>query len=447
MAFESRVNRYIAEHSLIPEGGAVYVALSGGADSVALLSVLTSLGYDCVALHCNFHLRGDESMRDEAFVRSLCDALDVPLRVRDFDTQQYASAHKVSIEMAARDLRYEWFRAEACGAPIAVGHHIDDNVETLMLNLIRGTGIKGLCAMSPHNNGIIRPLLCVTRAEIVEYLQSSACPSHGVLPQSYVTDSTNLQDDYSRNMVRLDIIPQMQRINSAAVANIARTMANLSEVQAVYDYAMRQLVSECVTQDDGYIYINKVYVADSISPLALLHAVLDDYGFNRAVLQDILRVVGEGEVGRLFVSTSGVRLVADRTHLIVDTVTDRMPVCEHALSDDSEYDVRVLPVADVVIRPDKDTLYVDADKVSGELRLRPVRTGDSFVPFGMRGRKLVSDYLTDRKVNLFLKERQLVLCDSQDIVWVVSQRSSDRYKVDSATKSVIIVRKKKKNEG
>ena len=187
--FIRRVSQYIEEKHLLQPGDKVLVALSGGADSVALLRVLLRLGYVCEAAHCNFHLRGEESLRDEQFVRELAARLDVPLHVIHFDTNEYAASHGVSVEMAARELRYGWFgqlRRECGARVVAVAHHRDDSVETFLLNLVRGTGINGLQGIRPVNGEVVRPLLCVSRAEILEYLAS--------LGQAYVTDSTNLQD-------------------------------------------------------------------------------------------------------------------------------------------------------------------------------------------------------------------------------------------------------------
>ena len=206
-----RVSDFIAQHQLLVPNAHVLVALSGGADSVALLRILLHLGYRCHAVHCNFHLRGEESNRDEGFVTDLCRSLGVSFEVLHFDTKAYATAHKISIEMAARELRYREFerirKARSLSA-IAVAHHQDDAVETLLLNLIRGAGINGLTGMRVSNGHVVRPLLCLSRDEVVRYLDC--------LGQSYVTDSTNLTDEYARNKVRLGVIPLMQQINPAS---------------------------------------------------------------------------------------------------------------------------------------------------------------------------------------------------------------------------------------
>ena len=229
-----KVKNFIRQHHLLQEGERVVVGLSGGPDSVCLARLLDTLGYQVVAAHCNFHLRGDESMRDEQFVVSLCEERGWKLHQTHLDTTAYARQQGISIEMAAREYRYDWFKRlkEEVGAEaIAVGHHQDDNVETLLLNLTRGTGIKGLCGMQPKNGDVVRPLLCLTRKDILIYLED--------VHQTYVTDHTNLEDDFARNKVRLDVLPLLETINQGAMKNLASTQENLTEVMKVYQQAMQ----------------------------------------------------------------------------------------------------------------------------------------------------------------------------------------------------------------
>ena len=233
--FHLDVNRFIEEKSLFFQKDKILVALSGGADSVALLRVLLALGYTCEAAHCNFHLRGKESDRDENFVRGLCNELNILLHVVHFDTQTYATKHRISIEMAAREMRYEWFeklRQECDASVIAVAHHRDDSVETFLLNLIRGTGINGLKGIAPLNGHIVRPLLNVSRQDILQYLEH--------LHQDYVTDSTNLQDEYMRNKIRLNILPLLGELNPSVSESIAETANRLAETSLVYNKEMAE---------------------------------------------------------------------------------------------------------------------------------------------------------------------------------------------------------------
>ena len=219
---KERIKKYIQEKHIFSEDGLILVGVSGGADSVALLLILKDLGYQIQALHCNFHLRDEESNRDELFVTELCHRNNIPLLVKHFETKEYAIQNNISIEMAARNLRYNWFYeilTETSAQCIAVAHHKDDQAETLLLNLIRGTGIRGLAGMYPLRNKIARPLLCVTRKEIISYLSQAN--------QDYVVDSTNLKRDTTRNIIRLDIIPQFAQINPNIINIFSPTHALL----------------------------------------------------------------------------------------------------------------------------------------------------------------------------------------------------------------------------
>ena len=416
-----KVRNYIRQHHLLEEGARVLVGLSGGPDSVCLARILDSLGYGVVAVHCNFHLRGDESQRDEQFVVSLCQQMGWELHRVDFDTQTYAQHRKISIEMAARELRYEHFRSllhDTQAHAIAVGHHQDDNIETLLLNAVRGTGIRGLCGMQPRNNDVVRPLLCLTRQEILAHLAD--------IQQDFVTDHTNLEDAYARNKVRLDVLPLLEHINPGAMKNLASTQENLAEVMKVYQQAMQQSLAECVEQRaNGEISIHIAKLQSHPSPISILHETLSSLGFNKAQMEDMLHTLHES--GKVF-TAEGRRALVDRQHIIVEAAHYPMPAIHQ----------EVVDVQDLHMQKDPSHAYLDADKLHGELTLRTPRTGDTFAPFGMGGkRKLLSDFLTDQKLSLFEKEHQPLLMDGDEIVWVVGRRSSELYRVDEHTKRVL----------
>lgn len=275
---EQRVIRYIEKEQLFSQNSKILVALSGGADSVALLRILHSLGYECEAAHCNFHLRGKESDRDEMFVRQLCQQYNIPLHITDFDTTRYAEEKHISIEMAARELRYEWFekkRIECHANRIAVAHHQDDSIETMLLNLIRGTGITGLLGIRPINGYIVRPLLCVSRKEIVCYLQS--------IGQKYVTDSTNLEDEYTRNKIRLHLLPLMQEINPAIKNSLITTGNHLNDVATIYNKSISEAKARVITSEGILISA----ILQEPSPETVLFEILHPLGFNPAQIKDI----------------------------------------------------------------------------------------------------------------------------------------------------------------
>ena len=426
-----KVARFISEKKLFSREDLLLVALSGGADSVALLRVLLQEGYRCVAAHCNFELRGGESDRDEAFVRELCHQLQVPLHVVHFSTRSYADQQKISIEMAARELRYDWFeklRLETGAACIAVAHHQDDSVETFLLNLIRGTGLQGLQGIRARNGHVVRPMLPVTRTEIVDYLNQ--------MGQTYVTDSTNLQDAFMRNKIRLNLLPLMQEINPAVCEHIASAAELLGRVDHVYRHAMEQAMGEVV--DGQQIFIDRLLRQSE--PEMLLYEILTPYGFNPAQIHAIYQSA-DGQSGKIFTSKDKWRLVKDRTSFFLE---QEMPEEKERTApfvldrEDLAY------TADFVIPRKKEKACVDADKLDGDLQLRLWRKGDWFVPFGMKGRKLVSDYLTDRKFSLFQKENQWVLTCGERIVWLVGERADNRFRVDEHTRrvSVLTIRSK-----
>lgn len=418
--FIKKVSQFIEEKHLFGFSDKVLVALSGGADSVALLRVLLRLGYACEAAHCNFHLRGEESVRDERFVRALAERLGVPLHVIHFDTNAYAVSHNVSVEMAARELRYDWFAKlrQECGAKVvAVAHHRDDSVETFLLNLVRGTGINGLQGIRPVNGDVVRPLLCVSRVEILDYLSS--------LGQDYVTDSTNLQDEFVRNKLRLNVIPILETINPSVSDTIAETARRLSDVAQVYQEAI-QAAKQRVMPDGETIDIPALCREPGAQNL--LFELLYPLGFNAAQVNDVFRAL-HGESGRMFYSREWVLLI-DRNRLIRRPSGEVEPQPELCLE-------RMEVNPPFSVPHNNKEAYVDAEKVQGELTLRKWQSGDKFIPFGMKGFKSVRNYLRDKKFSRFEKERQWVVCDGDRIVWLVNERLDNRFRVTSETRFVI----------
>ena len=420
----SKVERYIEKYKLLKSSELYLVALSGGADSVALLLLLKNAHFNVHAAHCNFHLRGEESDRDEAFCVELCKGLGVELHRAHFDTREYAELHKVSIEMAARELRYRWFeqlRQDIGAAGICVAHHRDDSVETVLLNLVRGTGLRGLTGIQPRNGHILRPLLCVSRAEIEAFL--------AVKGQKYVTDSTNLEADVQRNIVRLEVLPLLRKLNPAVAENIQRTAENLGEAQTV----LAALVSK-------YKCCNLVEISELEkygSSEYIAFEWLKNYGFNGSQVQQILNA----ECGGMVHSEQGYDVLKDRGRLIVEPALKpfkpmRIPE-EGTYVLDGNNTFRVHKCA-VYVSKEPHIATLDAAKIHFPLTVRRVEEGDWMQPFGMKGRKLLSDLMTDLKTTVFEKRRQLVVVDSQGvIVWAIGLRIADFVAVSDVTKTVI----------
>lgn len=425
---EKKIAQYIDNERLFPLNARIIVALSGGADSVALLRILHTLGYDCEAAHCNFHLRGIESDRDEMFVRKLCKTMRTPLHTIDFATEQYAIEKKISIEMAARELRYQWFaeiKEKTKADVIAVAHHQDDSVETVLLNLIRRTGINGLLGIRSKNGDIVRPLLCISRKEITDYLQNAG--------QEYMTDSTNLQDEYTRNKIRLNLLPLMQEINPLVKEHIIDTSNYLNDVNRIYNKGIEEGKQRVI--EKGNIRI--VPLLKEPSPEALLFEILYPLGFNAAQTKNILAML-EGQTGKQFISKDGWRVVKNRELLLIDKKEkqENPPFC--LIKEEKEY------TKDFIIPREKHIACFDTDKLIGELNLRKWQTGDIFIPFGMKGKKKVSDYLTDRKFSIIQKENQWVLCCGDKIIWIVGERTDNRFRIDEKTKKVTVFKMNEK---
>ena len=445
---KQKISDYISKHSLLSRDALHLVALSGGADSVALLRILRDLDYKIEAAHCNFHLRGAESDRDEAFVRQLCDSLGIKLHLIHFDTETYASVHQVSIEMAARELRYGYFRSlcKDIGAEtVCVAHHRDDAVETFLMNLLRGSGIHGLTGIRPKNGQIVRPLLCVGRQDILDYLHS--------IGQDYVTDSTNLESIVLRNKLRLQVLPLLKQLNPKAVENIDKTANYLREAEKVYNAYFAG------NPDRGQVPVrnNPAQMADRyLSPVRIpldeitkqpsaecfLHEWLAPYGFNPSQIAQILDAL-TGESGREFLSATHTLLI-DRSQLVLEP--KQAEIKPLRIPEAGNY--RFLPeilfsvklTDDISISKSEECATLDAANIQFPLTVRQVVSGDAFCPFGMEGRKLVSDFLTDRKISLLEKRRQLVVTAANgDIIWLVGQRTDHRYRITASTHQVLSI--------
>ena len=420
---QQRIKQYIEKEDLFSSGSKILIALSGGADSVALLCILHAAGYPCEAAHCNFHLRGEESNRDEQFVRQLCKKYGIHLHTIDFDTTRYAAEKHISIEMAARELRYNWFeeiRNQCRADVVAVAHHQDDSVETILLNLIRGTGITGLLGILPRNGVIVRPLLCINREEIMRYLQS--------IGQDYVTDSTNLEDEYTRNKIRLNLLPLMQTINPSVKNSLIETGNYLSDVATIYNRYIEEAKTRIATTEG----IRICELVKEPAPEALLFEILHPLGFNSAQIKDIANSL-HGQSGKQF-SSKEWRVIKDREFLLLEKIQseDKEELPFQIIKEEKEY------TSDFQIPRKKGTACFDADKLDGTISYRKWRTGDTFIPFGMKGKKKVSDYLTDRKFSISQKERQWVLCCGERIAWLIGERTDNRFRIDETTRRVVI---------
>lgn len=428
------------------------IALSGGADSVALLLMMQERGKAEACAHCNFHLRGNESDRDEEFVRRLCEERGIRLFVKHFDTQTEAARTGESIEMAARRLRYDWF-AELClehgFKEVAVAHHLNDNAETVLLNLVRGTGLSGLTGMAEERPGVVRPLLSLSRHEILDYLRQKG--------QTYVTDSTNTDTHYRRNKLRHEVLPLLREMNPQIDRTLHETALRLQGVERIYRYGIAQLKKEVcrtISSHDGLqdglqahshdgLRIDVRKLSTSPAPETLLYELLAPYGLSAEQSVQALQM----RVGAVMESPAGYLLTRTTQEIAVEPLPRPFSPIKIPDSDGIffrayglQIGVRRMQRGELTDIPrDKCSAALDADCIKGELILRPIATGDRFMPFGMRGSKLVSDYLTDRHYSRIDKLRAMTVADEHGIVWLVNERPAGHCAVTPATQRIVLL--------
>lgn len=437
MEMQQKVWQFIENEIKIAPKSRIVVGVSGGADSVAMLHVLRSLGYECIAAHCNFHLRGAESDRDEYEVRKLSAKLQVSFVKTDFDTVNYAKKNKISIEMAARELRYSWFesvRQKQQAKVIAVAHHIDDSIETFLLNLIRGSGLRGLKGIEPVNDNVTRPLLCTTREEIVKYVTENEL--------NHIIDSSNENIDFLRNKVRLQLLPLLAEFNPSIRQTLQETIERMRGTWKVFEHTTEKIKSEIATvrQRHLYIDINKLQKQPDIK--TVLFEILQPYHFHGDIIEQITENL-DNESGLKFYSENYI-LIKDRDFLILSEKKGEsdLQITIPEYRSKIEYPVWLIFEKKNVdnnfdISKNKNTVHIDLDKIKFPLTLRKWQNGDYFYPFGMKNRKKISDFLIDRKINILDKQNTWLLISDNQVVWIVGERLDNRFGVTQETTRVL----------
>ena len=437
---EEKISKNIAQYNLLNKEDYVVVALSGGADSVALLAILSALRYRCVVAHCNFHLRGDESNRDEQHAMRIANELGCRCDVVHFDVKTYEDEHKVSTEMACRELRYEWFeqlRQKYNAQAIAVAHHRDDDIETMFLNLLRGSGIAGVAAMRWINGYIVRPMLNVSREDIELYLKDKTL--------EYVVDSTNAECEFKRNKLRNEVLPVLQKAFPGAGDMLMKSLQYLKENREIYNETIGQASKKYKT---GNVIRLAEVLESYVSPFTLLFEMLSPYGFNANQVERMIDA--QNGSGKLFYSSQWVAVV-NRGDV------ELLPIEKYDNSSE-EYVIDLLadvsaPIALQVeeINPeefqpqkDRNVIYLDAKVLEGNPRivLRHWREGDRLAPFGMNGTKKLSDIFSDAKLSLIEKGKVWILERNGEILWVVGMRASRLFKVNEKTAHILCIKKR-----
>ncbi|GGH43088.1 potassium ABC transporter ATPase [Mangrovimonas yunxiaonensis] len=414
--------------------GRLLIAISGGVDSVVLTHALHALKYPIALAHCNFNLRGEESDADEAFVVALAESLGVEVFIQKFDTLGYAQTHKLSTQMAARALRYQWFNA-LCEQLhydfVLTAHHADDNLETFLINLSRGTGIEGLSGIPQMNDFVVRPLLPFSRAQIETYAQENKL--------SWREDSSNASTKYLRNQLRHEVIPQLKGLNATFLQNFQKTQTYLQESESIIQDRVDEVFNQVVDKiSEDVIFFNIEKIQALSRPKAYLYHMLSPYGFTE--WNDVVNLL-TAQSGKQVLSKN-YTLLKDRDCIMLsknkaNSVTSIIQIKEAQHSVETPLGRLLFEDVKNMGPSASNTIYIDKDLLKYPLSVRLWQKGDYFYPFGMQGKKKVSKYLKDEKLSLLEKERIFVLCSNNNIVWVVNRRTDDRYKVTQQTKQVL----------
>ena len=431
---------YIEANSLCRATDRILVTVSGGIDSVVLLDLFHASGFETGVAHCNFHLRGEESDGDAAFVKSLATSYASEYHEKDFQTEQYAREEGISIQMAARDLRYQWFeeiRAAFKYDLIATAHNQDDILETFFINLSRGTGIRGLSGIPAKAGKLIRPLLFASRKKILAYTETKDI--------AYREDSSNASDKYLRNKIRRQLIPMLEEQNPSFRKSLIGTIDNLLETEKMFAEEMARTKKKLLVYKGESVSIRIADLEKLEYRKTVLYEILAEFNFRSASIEDIIRSL-RGPSGKKFFSPTH-RLVKDRKDLIITTINEDksrkyyIELYMGQINDPLDLEwIIVDHTRDFHIPKDPNVACLDLDLLNFPLILRHWQKGDYFQPFGMQGMKKMSDFLIDAKVSLPDKENIWLLASGQKIVWVVGHRIDDRFRITTSTKQVLLIR-------
>jgi len=434
---------FIEENILIDPGTRTLLAVSGGADSAVMAELFFHAGLAFDLAHANFQLRGAESERDELFVRDMAVKYDVKVFVKHFETKKIARHNKTSVQLTARLLRYEWFDELMLKNEfdqVATAHHLDDQVETFLINMSRGTtGIAGLHGIPVKQGRVIRPMMFIGRKDIEAYILKNKL--------DFVEDSSNNSVNYTRNRIRHKIIPQIEKINPSFRKTLTDTIAHIREVEIIYRQAIEQKRKEIVITKGNQAYIALERFFNLVPLETWAYELLSPFGFNHTNIRDITGLAGSIPGKEVFSTTH--RVIKDRENLVISlrekvgqkatfniTIEDiAFGIIKSPVSLELEI-IHEIPAefADPAI-----TAYLDFDKLSFPLLIRKWQRGDFFYPMGMTQRKKISDFFIDQKFSLIDKEKQWLLCSGENIVWIIGQRIDNRFKITSSSNKTLIL--------
>jgi tRNA(Ile)-lysidine synthase len=429
---------FIEKNALFNRDSNVLAAVSGGMDSVVMVHLLKAAGYQFSIAHCNFQLRGDEALSDRQFVKDLAGKLSVAFHTINFDTKKYAAEKKISIQMAARELRYQWFAEvlqQSGYDAIALAHHQNDAIETILLNLTRGTGVAGMHGILPKNGSIVRPLMFLKRADIQDIVKTENL--------SYAEDSSNNSTKYARNKIRLEVIPKLKELNPALEATFEHNLKHFRGLEIILEQKLDELRKSIFTFHGGDIHISIDEVKKLQPQYLLLYGLLQDYGFNESTIEDIVSSLDKHS-GRVF-GSPGFMLLLDRDKLILakrQTISNETVLVDKDQREIKFNNYRLNILHDdspLIIRDNPLSVSIDADLLIYPLTIRHWSEGDHFHPLGMKTRQKLSDFFVHQKVPLHEKSQVPLLVNGNDeIIWIGGYRPDDRYKVTAKTKKVTI---------
>ncbi|SHL71145.1 tRNA lysidine(34) synthetase TilS [Flavobacterium xanthum] len=414
-------------------GKKILIATSGGKDSMVMVHLLQHLDYEIGIAHCNFQLRGIESFGDQNFVQEYASANNISIFITQFDTKAFSEDYKISTQVAARELRYNWFyellETEKYDY-ILTAHHADDNLETFLINLSRGTGLEGLIGIPEQNEKVVRPLLAFSQEEMEEY-----AILHGI---QWREDSSNASDKYLRNKIRHHVVPLLKELNPNFLLSFHKTQGYLQQAQDMVDDAAIMVYQQVAQQDGDTIYFDLKKLQKLPNYKSYLYQWLNEFGFKAWV--DIYDLV-DSQSGKC-VYSSEYRLLKDRDSLLLSRLNEEDEIQEYAILENQKevnipLNLSFCKVADISIGSNK-TIFVDADKLHYPLVLRHWNEGDHFQPFGMDGKsKKISKLFKDEKLSLIEKESKWLLCSNTEIVWVIGLRQDERFRIDNTTKNIL----------
>lgn len=432
----NRFIQYVKEHNLFENNQTILLAVSGGIDSMILCDLFLKSNFKFAIAHCNFHLRGEESNRDERFVREYAQKNNIKIHVKDFDTYSYMKEKGKSMQVSAREMRYSWFNEllkEEGYSYIATGHHIDDSIETFFMNILRGTGIAGLHGILQKVNLVIHPLLFTGRAEIVNYQKENKL--------EFVEDSSNATTKYTRNKIRHELIPLVKEIAPNFDKIISKEIERFRETEVVFRSVINDAKTKLLEIENQTIKISIEKLKSYVPQKIFMYEILNDFGFNEATINSIEDALLETS-GKQFYSETH-RLVKDRDYLLI--VKNKPQNLNQYFIEESQTSVYSPIVLHMEILKDlqyvkipknKEVAMLDYDKLTFPLILRKWKKGDSFFPYGLQGEKKISEFYKNLKYSILDKENQWLLCSENDIIWVVGQRIDDRYKITKSTKTI-----------